>query len=123
MSDDSVPRRKFLLGAGLAGTAIAAGIAEPVEAQQTAPAAAPTAASAPEAEPFVTLTGLEAAFITAAAGKFISNFVQQLNGLSMTPLVYLICLGIALFIGVVSSFVPAFNAARTNILDSLRYSG
>jgi ABC-type antimicrobial peptide transport system permease subunit len=37
--------------------------------------------------------------------------------------VALICLGVALFIGVVSSFVPAFNAARTNILDSLRYSG
>jgi len=71
MSDDSVPRRKFLLGAGLAGTAIAAGIAKPVEAQQTAPAAAPTAASAPEAEPFVTLTGLEAAFITAAVDTLI----------------------------------------------------
>jgi ABC-type antimicrobial peptide transport system permease subunit len=28
-----------------------------------------------------------------------------------------------LFIGLVSSFIPAFNAARTNILDSLRYSG
>ena len=66
MSEDNVPRRQFLLGAGLAGTAIAAGIAEPVQAQQ--PAAAPTA---PEPEPFVTLTALEAAFIVAAVDTLI----------------------------------------------------
>jgi gluconate 2-dehydrogenase gamma chain len=72
MPDDSVPRRKFLLGAGLAGTAIAAGIVEPVEAQQTAPAAAgATAPSAPDTEPFVTLSALEAAFITAAVDTLI----------------------------------------------------
>jgi len=69
MPDDSVPRRKFLLGAGLAGTAIAAGIAEPVEAQQ--PAAAPATPPAPDAEPFVTLSALEAAFITAAVDTLI----------------------------------------------------
>ena len=34
MTDDAVPRRRFLLGAGLAGTAIATGLKEPVEAQQ-----------------------------------------------------------------------------------------
>ncbi len=34
MPDDSVPRRKFLLGAGLAGTALAAGLTETAEAQQ-----------------------------------------------------------------------------------------
>jgi gluconate 2-dehydrogenase gamma chain len=67
MSEDTVPRRQFLLGAGLAGTAIAAGIAEPVQAQQ--PAAGPP--PAPEAEPFVTLTGLEAAFIVAAVDTLI----------------------------------------------------
>jgi gluconate 2-dehydrogenase gamma chain len=69
MPDDSVPRRKFLLGAGLAGTAIAAGIAEPVEAQQ--PAGAPAAPPAPDAEPFVTLSAPEAAFITAAVDTLI----------------------------------------------------
>jgi len=69
MSEDSVPRRQFLLGAGLAGTAIAAGLAEPVEAQQPAPAAAlPPAA---DVEPFVTLTALEAAFIVAAVDTLI----------------------------------------------------
>ena len=58
MADDGFPRRKFLLGAGVAGTAIAAGIAEPLEAQQPAPAASPAAVSPQEPEPFVTLTAL-----------------------------------------------------------------
>jgi gluconate 2-dehydrogenase gamma chain len=70
MSDDALPRRKFLLGAGLAGTAIATGLAEPVDAQQPAPAA-PSASSTPEGEPFVTLTSSEAAFIVAAVDTLI----------------------------------------------------
>ena len=70
MPEDNVPRRQFLLGAGLAGTALAAGMAEPVQAQQpTAAAAAPP--PAPEVEPFVTLTALEAAFIVAAVDTLI----------------------------------------------------
>jgi len=72
MADDTFPRRKFLLGAGLAGTAIAAGIAEPVAADQLAPAAPPTALpTAQEPEPFVTLTAPEAAFIVAAVDTLI----------------------------------------------------
>jgi gluconate 2-dehydrogenase gamma chain len=70
MADDSLPRRRFLLGAGLAGTAMAAGIAEPLEAQQ--PTASPPAAASPqEPEPFVTLTALETAFIVAAVDTLI----------------------------------------------------
>jgi gluconate 2-dehydrogenase gamma chain len=71
MSEDTVPRRKFLLGAGLAGTALAAGLAEPVEAQQPAPASPQATPPAQEPEPFVTLTALEAAFITAAVDTLI----------------------------------------------------
>ncbi len=71
MADDGFPRRKFLLGAGVAGTAIAAGIAEPLEAQQPAPAASPAAVSPQEPEPFVTLTALQAAFIVAAVDTLI----------------------------------------------------
>jgi gluconate 2-dehydrogenase gamma chain len=72
MSEDQFPRRKFLLGAGIAGTALAAGLTEPVVAQQPAPAAAPAATAAPpDTEPFVTLTALEAAFITAAVDTLI----------------------------------------------------
>jgi gluconate 2-dehydrogenase gamma chain len=71
MSDDSVPRRKFLLGAGLAGTAFAAGLADPAEAQQPTPATAAPAPPAPDAEPYVNLTALEAAFIVAAVDTLI----------------------------------------------------
>jgi gluconate 2-dehydrogenase gamma chain len=72
MADDTFARRKFLLGAGLAGTAIAAGIAEPTEAQQPTPASPPAAAPPPqEMEPFVTLTAPEAAFIVAAVDTLI----------------------------------------------------
>ena len=71
MADDGFPRRKFLLGAGVAGTAIAAGIAEPLEAQQPAPVASPAAVSSQEPEPFVTLTALQAAFIVAAVDTLI----------------------------------------------------
>jgi gluconate 2-dehydrogenase gamma chain len=71
MSEDTLPRRKFLLGAGIAGTAIATGMTDPVEAEQQP--AAPQAATppAPDTEPFVTLTALEAAFITAAVDTLI----------------------------------------------------
>jgi putative ABC transport system permease protein len=63
------------------------------------------------------------AFLTAFIGKFAGNFNVQLNGLTLSPFVATLCLLIAVFIGLISSFVPAFNAARTNILDSLKYSG
>jgi gluconate 2-dehydrogenase gamma chain len=72
MTDDALPRRKFLLGAGLAGTAIAAGISEQVEAQPQPAAPAPAAAPpAIDTELFVTLTALEAAFIVAAVDTLI----------------------------------------------------
>jgi gluconate 2-dehydrogenase gamma chain len=69
MSEDYVPRRRFLLGAGVAGTAIAAGLSKPVEAQE--PSRATTSQPAPEVEPFVVLTALEAAFIVAAVDTLI----------------------------------------------------
>jgi len=61
--------------------------------------------------------------LTIFVGKAGQAFVGQLHGLSITWPTALIALGVAVFIGLVSSFVPAWNAARTNILDSLRYSG
>jgi gluconate 2-dehydrogenase gamma chain len=73
MTDDALPRRRFLLGAGLAGTAIAAGISEPAEAQPQPAVPPPPAAAppAPDTEPFVTLTASEAAFIVAAVDTLI----------------------------------------------------
>ena len=49
--------------------------------------------------------------------------MPALKALTMTPSVALLCIAVALFIGLVSSLVPAWSAARTSILDSLRYSG
>jgi putative ABC transport system permease protein len=64
-----------------------------------------------------------AAVLAAGIGGIRQAFVAQLHGLTLTPSTALICLGVAALIGAVSSFIPAWNASRTNILDSLRYSG
>ena len=61
--------------------------------------------------------------LTIFVGKAGQAFVGQLHGLSITWPTALIALAVAVFIGLVSSFIPAWNAARTNILDSLRYTG
>jgi putative ABC transport system permease protein len=51
-----------------------------------------------------------------------TNF-QQLETLRLTPDVALLCIGVAMVIGFASALIPASNASRTPILDSLRYSG
>ncbi len=65
MTDNPIPRRSFLVGAG---TAAAAGIAPAARAQ--APQGAAPAAT-PDAEPLLTLTPTEHAFIVAAADTLI----------------------------------------------------
>ena len=64
-----------------------------------------------------------AAFLAVGVGKAGAAFAAQLNHLSVTPATAVISLGIAVLLGLVSSFVPAWNAARTDILDSLKFSG
>ena len=64
-----------------------------------------------------------AELITKVLGNIAGSFASQLYGLSMTPATAAFSLGLAVLLGLVSSFFPAFRAARTNILDSLRYSG
>ena len=59
-----------------------------------------------------------AAFMVQGVRSALS--VVGLSTLSVTPDVAAVSLGLALFIGVASSIVPAWNAARTPILDSLR---
>ncbi|HEY2756343.1 MAG TPA: gluconate 2-dehydrogenase subunit 3 family protein [Pseudolabrys sp.] len=76
MADDTIPRRRFLLGAGLAGTAVAAGLAPelPLPAQaETSPAPAPAPAAPADAEPdtLLLLTATEAAFVSSAVDAFI----------------------------------------------------
>jgi gluconate 2-dehydrogenase gamma chain len=73
MTDETIPRRKFLLGAGLAGTAVATGLTQ-TEAAQAQAAAAPAAAatpSAPQAEPLLLLNATEHAFVVAAVDTII----------------------------------------------------
>ncbi len=77
MSDDSIhdsiARRSFLKGAGAAGTAVATALTgalpAPAEAQTTPPAK--DASPAPAAQPLLTLTATEAAFLSAAYDTFI----------------------------------------------------
>jgi len=69
MADATIPRRKFLLGAGVASTAVAAGLASRTEAQT--PAATPTAAPSNEPVTYLTLSALEAAFLSAVADAMI----------------------------------------------------
>ena len=52
-----------------------------------------------------------------------ANFMSGLSSLGITPVVGALSLGVALLIGLASSFVPAWGASRTTILDALRYAG
>ena len=77
MTDEAIPRRRFLVAAGAAGTAAAAGlaatVAETAEAAQPGTQSKPKAAPppAPAAEPLLALTATEAAFLAAAADTLI----------------------------------------------------
>jgi gluconate 2-dehydrogenase gamma chain len=73
MTEETIPRRKFLLGAGVAGTAVAAGLAQPAAAADPqTPASAPAAnAAAPQPEPLLILNETEHAFIVAAVDTLI----------------------------------------------------
>lgn len=64
-----------------------------------------------------------AAALAFLGGKILGGFMPQLHGLAVTWFTVFAALGLALVVGVASSFIPAWNAARTNILDSLRYAG
>jgi putative ABC transport system permease protein len=52
-----------------------------------------------------------------------ANFMAGLRTMSITPPIGLLCLAVALLIGLASSLLPAWNASRISILESLRYSG
>jgi gluconate 2-dehydrogenase gamma chain len=65
---ESIPRRSFLVGAG---TAVAAGLASTAEAQNQPAAQTANTNGAPDAEPLLTLTPTEHAFMVAAADTII----------------------------------------------------
>ena len=70
---DRIERRKFLLGAGVAGTAALAQAAVPGPAEAQTPATQPASAVAAPApvDTYLTLTPTEIAFLSAAADSFI----------------------------------------------------
>jgi putative ABC transport system permease protein len=51
------------------------------------------------------------------------DFMPALRNLAVTPSVGAVCLSAALMVGLLSSFIPAWNASRTSIVDSLSYTG
>jgi gluconate 2-dehydrogenase gamma chain len=67
MADETIPRRDFLKGAVIGTAALAAGRPTSAEAQ----AAAPAATSPVDAEPLLTLTATEHAFLVAAVDTLI----------------------------------------------------
>lgn len=66
---------------------------------------------------------LLAAALCIGVGTAAATMMPQLRNLSIEPVTASIALCIAIAIGLISSLLPAWNAARTNILDSLRYAG
>jgi gluconate 2-dehydrogenase gamma chain len=75
MTDESIARRKFLLGAGLTGTAVATGLATDAPAQAQTPDLAKTAvfaaADATDSKPRLLLDETEHAFVVAAVDTMI----------------------------------------------------
>jgi putative ABC transport system permease protein len=69
----------------------------------------------------VLATGLSAGI--ASAMQSAPGFVSVVQGLGFSPVVAALTLSIALFVGLVSSIVPALHAARTSIVDTLQYNG
>jgi len=69
------------------------------------------------------VVGLALAFGLTDAVRHGPSFIQAMKTLAITPDVAGALLVTAFVIGIVSSFVPAFNASRTPILDSLRNAG
>jgi putative ABC transport system permease protein len=66
---------------------------------------------------------LTATVLAAGVGAAAGPFIAQFKNLPLTgPTVGVIVL-FSVVVALVASFVPAMNAAKTNILDSLRYSG
>ena len=80
---------------------------------------------------FITLTGgaigcsgaAVLCWLISHSGGGITAAVQALEALSVTPLIAMLTLGIAMLIGLISALVPAISAARTPILDSLGHTG
>jgi putative ABC transport system permease protein len=76
---------------------------------------------------FLSFIGGVLGFILASALTGVIRqapaFFAELKTLTILPPVAALLLVVAVLIGLIASFIPAWNASRTNIIDSLRYSG
>jgi gluconate 2-dehydrogenase gamma chain len=71
MAEDAIPRRGFLKGAGAAGAAAATVLSGRSESAQAQTAVAEAAAETAASEAYLTLTAIEAAFLSAAYDTLI----------------------------------------------------
>lgn len=76
---------------------------------------------------FISLLGGALGVLIASGVVYIVRqgpaFLQQIKTLSISPPLALFCLVFSMFVGLVSSVVPAAGAARTSILEALRNTG
>jgi putative ABC transport system permease protein len=66
---------------------------------------------------------LIAAVLTRGIAEIAGSFSFQLATMSLTPEAIAICLALGVLVGFVAALLPAWGAARTPILDTLRYAG
>ncbi len=64
--------------------------------------------------------GIVLASMMTGVVRNMPAFLDQLRHLSLTPSVALLCLAIAAAVGLVSAFIPAFQASQMPILDALK---
>jgi putative ABC transport system permease protein len=69
------------------------------------------------------LLGISAAFGLVYVMAHSASAALLLNGMKVTFPTVLVALMVAATLGLVSSFVPSYNASRKNIIDGLRYVG
>lgn len=62
-------------------------------------------------------------WLISHSGGGVTAAIQALQALSVTPAIAALTLAIAMLVGLISALVPAINAARTPILDSLGHTG
>ncbi len=67
--------------------------------------------------------GCGLAYLLTYGVRQMPAFISELKTLTIVPPVAALLLVTAVVIGLLSAFLPAWNASRTNILDALRSSG
>jgi putative ABC transport system permease protein len=67
--------------------------------------------------------GCSLAVLMCGVVRQMPAFIQQLKTLTIAPPVFAACLLVAVFIGIMSAFAPAWSASRTSILEALRHTG